>query len=154
MYGAVEKLIEVHQIAKWKKNWHNLYEINEEIQQIIKKNEGCITVQLHEQWLHIQANESSWPRTHTPWQRCTPHSAAATKTDDLCCPFQSITWWAGEGQSVTNPKAEPNSVTILRNSRIFTRFEVIFCKLGGEEDKWQSLFRDSLILYNLDAVRA
>ena len=84
-------------------------------------------MQLHGQWLHIQANESSWPRTHTPWQRCTPHSSATTKTDDLWGPFQTITWWAGEGQSVTNPKGEPNSVTILRNSRIFTRFQIILC---------------------------
>lgn len=87
-------------------------------------------MQFHEQWLHIQANESSWPRTHTPWQRCTPHPSAATKTDDLWCPFQSITRWAWEGQSVTNPKVETNSVTILRSSRIFTRFKVIFCKWG------------------------
>ena len=84
-------------------------------------------MQLHGQWLHIQANESSWPRTHTPWQRCTPHSSATTKTDDLWRPFQTITWWAWEGQSVTNPKGEPNSVTILRNSRIFTRFQIILC---------------------------
>jgi hypothetical protein len=110
------------------------YEVHEEIQQIIKrkKNKGCITMQVHGQWLHIQANESSWPRTHTPWQRCTPHSPTTTKTDDLWCSFQAITQWAWESQSVSNPKVESNSVTILRNSRVFTRLKVIFCKLGRD----------------------
>lgn len=127
--ATVEKL-RFTGLPGWKKimwnKWRNITDYKE-----IKR--GVCNHAIPWTWLHIQANESSWPRTHTPWQRCTPHTAAPAQASKLGRTFQAVAWEAGEGQGVPHAEVEADSAAECRDSGVVTGLQVV---LWDRETEW------------------
>lgn len=69
---------------------------------------------------------SSWPRTHTPWQRCAPHAAPASQAHHLLRPLEAVACVAVKRHGIADAKLGTRVAAEPRRTRVLAGFQVVF----------------------------
>lgn len=103
-----------------------------------------------------RGEKSSWPRTHTPWQRCAPHAAPASQAHNLLRPLEAVACVAVKRHRVADAKPGARVPAEPGRTRVLAGFQVVLWTGLWKKKKEKHLLMDktNLHLFELMACPA